>query len=1019
MCKRFVCSVLFVLVLGLAGSAWGAVLYSDSFDRPDSDALGTNDNALGGIVTAPWVEVEGNPAQIGISGNAYSAQGGNNNGYIDHKFTSAELGASFTIEFDVMPAAQSNEWFNVQFGPEPASFTTSVDVNQNRVPFGFLFRAQTGFRMWDSAVLVGVNNTDIIDNSTDPARVTLEFDSPDGYSEGNTATVRLRINDVLVEDLFGSGGSHDFEWDNHTDGLYISFENNGALQKMVDNMVISNSLSMKEAVKPSPENEATDVLRETVLSWVPGEFAEQHDVYFGTVFNDVNDATTAADPAGVYVGRQSDTTYVPGRLDLGQIYYWRVDEVNAAPDNTVFKGDVWSFEVEPVSIPVINITATASSSHDADMVPEKTIDGSGLDALDQHSNEPRHMWLSGMGDPVPSIQYEFDVAYKLHEMWVWNSNQAIESFIGLGAKDVTIETSANGTDWTQLEEIPPFAQAPGQAAYAHNTVIDLGGVVAQYVRLTIDAGYGMLPQSGLSEVRFLYIPTNAREAQPADGDTTDTVDVALTWRAGREAASHEVFLGTDPNALALAATVSDNHYSPTELNYATTYYWQIVEVNDAEDPAAHAGPVWSFSTAPYGIVDEFDQYNDNCERIFFAWEDGLGHNGGEGVDNCDVAPSNGNGGGSIVGHAQSPFAERTIVHAGSQSLPLEYDNAFGPSEATLSFDSQDWSAHGTKSLSLFFRGDPANTGQLYVKINNTKVSYDGLADALQRDQWTPWNIDLSAVGGNLQAVTGLTIGVDGATAAGMLYVDDIRLYPLAPEVITPVDPGAANLVAYYPFDGDYQDASGNNRHGAPVGGNPSFAPGVQGQALNLNAVTITEHIEIAGYKGIVADQTDPVNPIQAAFTVACWINTMDNGSLVFWGSGDGAPVGGQYQNFRIDGGRLRSEHGNGRFRGASTVNDGEWHHVALAVDTGTNMVPPGTRIFVDGMQDAEGADTVNSQNIWNITADVDMAIGARTTAGDRLFVGLLDEVRVYDRALTNGEIASLAGLDQPFDRPFD
>ena len=228
MCKRFVCSVLIVLVAGLAGSASAAVLYSDSFDRPNNNALGTNDNALGGIISAPWAEVEPAATSIQISGNAFSAQGGNNNGYIDHKFTSAELGASFTIEFDVMPAAQSGEWFNVQFGPEPASFTTGTDVNSGRVPFGFLFRAQTGFRMWDSAVLVGVNNTNIIDNSTNPARVKLEFDSPDGYSDGNTATVRLWINDVLVEDLFGSGDSHDFEWDRHTDGLYISFEGNGS-----------------------------------------------------------------------------------------------------------------------------------------------------------------------------------------------------------------------------------------------------------------------------------------------------------------------------------------------------------------------------------------------------------------------------------------------------------------------------------------------------------------------------------------------------------------------------------------------------------------------------------------------------------------------------------------------------------------------------------------------------------------------------------------------------------------------
>jgi hypothetical protein len=370
-----------------------------------------------------------------------------------------------------------------------------------------------------------------------------------------------------------------------------------------------------------------------------------------------------------------------------------------------------------------------------------------------------------------------------------------------------------------------------------------------------------------------------------------------------------------------------------------------------------------------------------------------------------------------VGNATAPFAEQTIVYAGRQSMPLEYDS--GVSETTLALNGQNWTSGGIQSLSLHFYGNPDNTGQLYVKINNTKVTYHGPSDALQRSQWTPWNIDLAATGANLGNVTSLTLGIEGATALGMLYVDEIRLYPLAPEVITPVDPGTANLVAYYPLDGDYQDASGNNRHGTPVGGTPTFAPGTSGQALNLNAVTITEYIEIPGYQGIAAVRTDPANPVQAAFGVACWINTIDNGSLVFWGSADGAPVGGQYQNFRVDGGRLRSEHGDGRFRGATTVNDGEWHHVALTVETGANMTPPGTRIFVDGFQDAEGADTVNSQNIWNITADVDMVIGARVTAGDRFFVGLIDDVRVYDRALSNAEIAWLAGLTQPFDREFD
>ncbi|HEC02885.1 MAG TPA: discoidin domain-containing protein, partial [Phycisphaerales bacterium] len=551
MCKRLVCSISFVLVLGLVGNAWAGVLYSDSFDRPNSNTLGSNDNALGGIIVAPWVEVEPAATSIRISGNAYSAQGGNNNGYIDHKFTSAELGASFTIEFDVMPATQSNEWFNVQFGPEPASFTTSVDVNSDRVPFGFLFRAQTGFRMWDSAVLVGVNNTNIIDNSTNPARVKLEFDSPDGYSDGNTATVRLWINDVLVEDLFGSGDSHDFEWDRHTDGLYISFENNGSLEKLVDNLVISNALSVKGAVKPSPENEATDVLRETVLSWMPGEFAEQHDVYLGTNFDDVNNAAVTVDPAGIYKGRQSDTVYAPGRLDLGQTYYWRVDEVNAAPDLTVFKGDVWSFTVEPVGYPIENITVSASSANRDDEGPENTINGSGLDADDLHSSESAAMWLSSIMDPNAAwIQYEFDRIYKLYQMRVWNYNSSVEPVVGFGIKEAKIEYSADGADWSVLGTTHEFARGAGLAGYGSNTTVDLAGVAAKHVRITANSNWGgIVNQVGLSEVRFLYIPVWAREPNPDSGATDTNVDTILSFRAGREAARHDVYLSTDEQAV--------------------------------------------------------------------------------------------------------------------------------------------------------------------------------------------------------------------------------------------------------------------------------------------------------------------------------------------------------------------------------------------------------------------------------------------------------------------------------------
>jgi hypothetical protein len=530
------------------------------------------------------------------------------------------------------------------------------------------------------------------------------------------------------------------------------------------------------ARNPEPPTGQTDLPRETDLNWSPGINAAPtngHTLYFSESFNDVND--------GIGAITQSDTGYDPGLLDFGMTYYWRVDEVNSAPDFTVFRGDVWSFTVEPKALPIEGVIATASSANSADMGPEKTVDGSGLNALDQHGTMPTDMWLSGMGDATPSIQYDFDKAYKLDELLVWNSNQLIESFIGLSAKDVVIETSVDGVEWTVLEGATLFNQATGMEDYTANTSIDFGGILAQSVRITINAGYGMLPQYGLSELRFLYIPTFAREPMPADGSSLDSANVELSWRSGREAASSEVYLGTDAADLALLGTTTDNSLVASGLNYSTTYYWSVTEVNDAEAVTSYAGEVWSFTTPDFGTVDDFDQYDDKCNRIFFAWADGLGHNGGTDIPDCDVPPSNGNGGGSIVGNDVAPFAEQSTVNPGgsTQSLPLNYDNSFGPSEAKLVLDAQDWSASEVQTLSLAFYGAAGNTGTLYVKINNSKLTS---TQSLALEGWQLWNVDLNGVSG-LQNVTSLTIGVDGGNAAGMLYIDDIRLYPSVPEAV--------------------------------------------------------------------------------------------------------------------------------------------------------------------------------------------------------------------------------------------
>lgn len=78
------------------------------------------------------------------------------------------------------------------------------------------------------------------------------------------------------------------------------------------------------------------------ISWSAGLNATAHEVYFGSSFDDVNDATDPNVPPGR--GRQDANSYDPGPLELGQTYYWRIDELSEAGGSEPWRGDVWSFD---------------------------------------------------------------------------------------------------------------------------------------------------------------------------------------------------------------------------------------------------------------------------------------------------------------------------------------------------------------------------------------------------------------------------------------------------------------------------------------------------------------------------------------------------------------------------------------------------------------------------------------------------------------------------------------------------
>ncbi|MGE5294335.1 MAG: discoidin domain-containing protein, partial [Solirubrobacterales bacterium] len=583
------------------------------------------------------------------------------------------------------------------------------------------------------------------------------------------------FSDVLDVDIDG-GGSHYLDYTFTADDTDVTIRfltndnNNGVHLYAVTNEVLSAAGS---ASLPSPSNGSKDVLRDVQFSWTPDVAATSHNVYLGTSFDDVS----AAAASTLVSEGQSEATFDPGRLEFGQTYYWRVDEVGAS----VVQGNVWSFTVEPLSyaVAVGGVTATASSSSADNMGPDKTIDGSGLDASDQHSTSGDQMWLSNKGDAQPWIQYEFTKAYRLDKMLVWNSNQPIEAVIGFGAKAVKVEVSLDGQTWTAVGDFE-FAKATGQPTYTANTTVDFAGAAAKFVKLTISSNWGgVVPQYGLSEVRFFQIPTVAREPRPASGTTGLAPLVSLSWKPGREAASHQVFVGTDVNDLTLTATVTEAACELDNLTLGQTYYWKVVEVNEAQTPSTWDSDVWSFTTNRAVVVEDFESYDDNMDTetaIFQTWLDGY-----------DVAEN-----GSIVGYSESPFAEQTIVF-GKQSMPFAYDNTgITYSEAERTFDTaQDWTKYGVKSLSLYFAGKGSNTGsgKLYVKINSTKVVYTGASSDLTGGVWMPGTIDLASTGANRSKVTKLVVGVEGSGATGALLFDNICLFPSVATTVTPADPG--------------------------------------------------------------------------------------------------------------------------------------------------------------------------------------------------------------------------------------
>ncbi len=529
----------------------------------------------------------------------------------------------------------------------------------------------------------------------------------------------------------------------------------------------------KAAYNPIPPDDMRFVEADARLTWTAGENAALHTVYFGTNADEVANATSGGTDQGA-------TTFDPGTLELETTYYWRVDEHAGLVET---KGEVWSFTTKREGGGLRGDYYDISSG--TPDPPESAFSGPvvltridpGIDLEGSSGTSPEPNIVSG---DAFAVIWTGEIEIPLTGTYTFIPRTA--DGVVLWINDVEV---ARGWRVQPPESVPgrPLELRAGDIVTMEMWYFQSGGDWT--VRLDWESdrfARHIIPAAACSP------PLRASRPQPSNGAVDVRHMPQLTWNVGQNTDQHDVYLGTDANAVAAADTSAadiyqgrqvETSFAPAKLEWNKTYYWRIDEVNDLNPDSPWKGSVWSFTTADFLIIDDFESYDAYDDQIWWTWKDGLGY---AAYGNEPAYP--GNGTGSIVGDENTgSYMEETIVHGGNQSMPLYYDNSVGYSEATLTLTyPRDWTVNGVTTLTIWFRGDSGNTAEtLYVALNgNARVDNDNPDVALATD-WTEWNIDLQAFGVNLASVNSITLGLSSVTGGtGIMYFDDIRLYPPAP-----------------------------------------------------------------------------------------------------------------------------------------------------------------------------------------------------------------------------------------------
>ncbi len=220
----------------------------------------------------------------------------------------------------------------------------------------------------------------------------------------------------------------------------------------------------------------------------------------------------------------------------------------------------------------------------------------------------------------------------------------------------------------------------------------------------------------------------------------------------------------------------------------------------------------------------------------------------------------------------------------------------------------------------------------------------------------------------------------------------------------PLPAETAGLVAHYELDGNFSDISGRFQHGRTIAGDPTFDAGQVGNAVSFDGDTEVSFGNVGRF-----DRGDP-------FTLATWLRGRGNLPMSAfqkldperrrgyeWRFDDIALVGIQRWAARLTISIASGEPGNAiEIRTRERLRLGDWYHMTLTYDGSGKAA--GLALYVNGKPAA--TEIVKDALTGPVATDAALRVGSRALG--KPFVGQLDDLRLYDRALTSEQIEQLA-----------